>query len=433
MLSLVARLNNRVSRNAAVKLASELVARAASFGVVLLAARRLGESAFGLYNYGIALGFVVAQFADLGLQMVITREVARQERGAAPLVRAALYLKGALSLLVLLLLLAVTAGYAPSVRLALLSLGLTMLAQTYLEFAAYVFRGQQRLLVEAQLLASARVLVALLGALILWLDGGLLGLALGNLVAVGLLAGWGFWRLRRAGWLRQPAGRTVYLPLIRQALPLGMAIFLSIAYTRLAVLLLQAKGGALLVADFSAAQRLVEPAQILPASLLAAVFPAYAQALHADPDGARRLALRVSVLLVGLGLALALAFLLLAPWLIPFLYGQGYADSIGVLQILGFATIPAFVNYSLTHYLIARGRQALLGYFNGAMLLLHAALSWLLIPRLGAAGPAVSMVAAELLLFICCLGALHRAAPSVDHVPTPGSAEPDPAGAPAPL
>jgi len=427
------RLNTRVSRNAAIKLASELLARAASFGLVLLIARRLGEADFGLYNYGIALGFVVAQLADLGLQMLIAREVAQQEQDARPLVRAALHLKGALSLVVILLLLVLTAGHPLSIRLALCSLGLTMLAQTYLEFAAYVFRGQQMLLVEAQLLASARLLVALLGGLILWLGGGLLELALSNLLAVSLLATWGFFRLRRAGWLVQSGVRAAYLSLLRQAVPLGIAIFLSIAYTRLAVLLLQARAGELLVADFSAAHRLVEPGQILPASLLAAVFPAYAHALHANPAGARRLALRVSFLLAGLGLAVALAFFLLAPWLIPFLYGTDYAGSIRVLQILGFSTIPAFVNYSLTHYLIARGRQVLLGYFNGAMLLLHATLSWFLIPRLGAVGPAVSVVAAELLLSICCLGALHLAAPSLEHVTMPGTPDPDPAGAPATL
>ena len=365
--------------------------------------------------------------------MLVAREVARQEKGARPLVRAALHLKGIFSLVVILLLLYLTGGHPLPVRLALLSLGLMMLAQTYLEFAAYVFRGQQRLLVEAQLLASSRLLVALLGGLILWLGGDLLALAIGNLLAVGALAVWGFTRLRRAGWLARPELRAAYWPLLRQALPLGIAIFLSIAYTRLAVLMLQARAGELLVADFSAALRLVEPAQILPASLLAAVFPAYAQALHADPTGARRLALRVALMLAGLGLAVALGFLLLAPWLIPFLYGDAFAGSIPILQILSFSTILTFVNYSLTHYLIARGRQALLGYFNGAMLLFHAALSWFLIPRLGAAGPALSVVAAELLLFICCLGALHLAAPSLEHVTTPDAPRPDPAGAPATL
>ena len=86
-------MTSRLGRNASAKLASELVARAASFGLVLLAARQLGEVDFGRYNYALALGFVLAQLADLGLQMLVAREIAVLGRAAGPLVRAALQLK----------------------------------------------------------------------------------------------------------------------------------------------------------------------------------------------------------------------------------------------------------------------------------------------------------------------------------------------------
>jgi O-antigen/teichoic acid export membrane protein len=95
------RLSNRLTHNTAVKLASELMGRAASFVLVILAARQLGEAGFGLYNYGLALGFVLAQLADMGLQIVISREVAVQGQRAQPLARMAFHLKGILSLAVL--------------------------------------------------------------------------------------------------------------------------------------------------------------------------------------------------------------------------------------------------------------------------------------------------------------------------------------------
>jgi O-antigen/teichoic acid export membrane protein len=196
---------------------------------------------------------------------------------------------------------------------------------------------------------------------------------------------------------------TLYWQLLRQALPLGIAIFLSIAYTRLAVLMLQARLGEVAVARFSAAFRLIEPAQILPASLLAAAFPAFSYALRHNPPQARRLGIRVSLLLALLGGSVTAAFWLAAPWLIPLLYGEAFVNSIAILQILGLSTLPAFINYSLTHYLIARGQQAIMGLFTATMLTLHAALSWYLIPSAGAAGPAVSIILAESMLLLCCL------------------------------
>ena len=51
-----------------------------------------------------------------------------------------------------------------------------------------------------------------------------------------------------------------------------------------------------------------------------------------------------------------------------------------------------------------------MGAFTGAMLVLHAALSWVLIPRLGPVGPALSIVLAELLLTILCAAALSATA-----------------------
>jgi Na+-driven multidrug efflux pump len=51
------------------------------------------------------------------------------------------------------------------------------------------------------------------------------------------------------------------------------------------------------------------------------------------------------------------------------------------------------------------------------MLVSHAILSWLLVPRLGAVGPAVSVVAAEGLLFAGCVFILLRKSVAGQMVP----------------
>ena len=94
------------------------------------------------------------------------------------------------------------------------------------------------------------------------------------------------------------------------------------------------------------------------------------------------------------------------------LYGPAYATSSRVFQVLAVQLVLAFVNHALTHYLVAYGRQALLGVFTGAMLVLHATLSWLLIPRFGPVGPALSMIVAELLLTVLCLLTLRAGRPA---------------------
>lgn len=407
------RLSRQLTHNTAIKLASELIGRAASFALVILAARQLGEAGFGVYNYGLALGFVLAQLADMGLQIVVSREVAVQGKGAQPLTRAAFHLKLVLSLAVLALLGVIALTQPAAVRPALLLLGLMQLSQTYLEFVAYIYRGQQRLWQEAWLLGGARVATAVIGTIILGQGGGIWHLAAGSLLTVTIMTGVGIGRLRREGWLRRlgagPEGGTaVYRFLLRQAAPLGVAIFLSIAYTRSAVLLLQFRLGETAVAHFSAAARLVEPTQILPASLMAAVFPAISLAITQNPRQARSLGARVSLLLGGCGLILVGFFWLAAGQLTPWLYGEAYAPAVPILQLLGLTIIPTFINYSLIHYLIARKQQGYLGLLTAVMLGLHLTVSWVLIAHLGVIGPAISTLISETFLMIACLSLLGR-------------------------
>jgi len=420
-----------IRHNAVIKLASELIGRLALFVLVLIAARRLGEAGFGLYNYALALGFVLAQVADLGMQLVITREIAAEGdletseteflgRNSVPnpLVVTALQLKLTLSLVVIALLWVLTARQANGDHAGLFLLSILPLLQSFPEFTGYVFRGRQNLRVEARLLAAQRVALALAGIAVLLAGGGLLGLAISQATVGLLFAGWGLALLRGDGWLPgwgetlavhrlgQRADQVRYL--LRQSLPLGISIFLSIAYVRLAVLLLQYMQGEAAVAQFSAASRLVEPAQLIPASIMAAVFPAFTVALRRGGGEAWALGRRATLLLLAGGLVLAVAGWLVAPLLLPLLYGPTYAGSVRVFQILAVSLIPAFVNYSLTHYLVARGQQLLMGIFTGAMLVMHAGVSWYLIPQLGPVGPAISIVLAELLLTLLCAAALWR-------------------------
>ncbi|MBK7895335.1 MAG: polysaccharide biosynthesis C-terminal domain-containing protein [Anaerolineaceae bacterium] len=184
--------------------------------------------------------------------------------------------------------------------------------------------------------------------------------------------------------------------------------FLSIAYTRLAALLLEVWRGAEAVAHYSAAWRLVEPTQLLPASLLAAVFPAFSLALSQDGTRARQLGWQTSLLLALAGGTVTLLFWLSAPWLVPWLYGADFAASVPVLRLLGLTVLPVYLNYSLTHYLVARGQQRLLTGLTAVTLSLHALFCWILIPRLGVVGPALSVLLVESVLLLGCLWALRQ-------------------------
>jgi len=418
MIQLPKSFHGSIPHQTLTKLGFELASRSATFLLGILIARVLGEAGFGFYAYGVAVGFVVSQVADLGLSVLAARQVATLGRAATPYLAHAFRLKTLLSLPVVALLVIAAAGQPPMVALGVVALGMSILLQTFLEFEASIYRGQRAILREAKMIAASRLLVAGFGAAAILLGGGILALGLSTLLASGLTVLWWTRTLRQEGWLmhlhRASSPGMGLSQLFKEAFPLGASSLLSIAFTRSALVLIHYLKGPMEVAWFSAAQRLVEPTQLLPAALLSGVFPLYVTRSKSAPQAARALGLKSLAVLTGLGAAASILLWLTAPWLAPGLYGTSFQASVPVVRILSLSIGPAFINYALIHFLIAHGRQASVAAFMAAMLLVHLLMSWYWIPRLDISGAALSMLLAEILLLVCCLIAHQRHAPLPD-------------------
>jgi len=412
-------LARRLKLNAGRKLVAEVTGRALQFWLAYQAQIALGPATYGHFTYALAVGFLLAQLADLGVQLIVTREIARDETQAARVAGAGLALKIALAVLASGLSIAVSLARAPAIQAATLALGLAMIFNSFVEFFGYAFRGLQRVEYEAGLALLMRASIAMLGIWALSSGLGLMGLAAVYLAGSGAAAALGYvWLDRRFFKISLAVDFDYSRRLLRQALPLGGAIALSIAYTRTAVFLLDALRGSAAVGAYAAAQKLIEPLSIIPAAMMAAVFPAFTQAVTREAtsfwsDETRRQAgrLRAGSLKVSVvtGMILAAAGTLGGPWLIEQLYRGQYAESATALQILSLGLLPTFVNYALTHFLIALGRQRLNLVFNATIFVLNLALCLALIPAFGPAGAAVAVVISECVLFALCRGALARA------------------------
>ncbi|HLF28110.1 MAG TPA: flippase [Anaerolineae bacterium] len=407
-------LGRRLRFNASSKLLAEVIGRALQFLLLYQAQLALGPALYGQFTYAMALGFVLAQPADLGLQLIVTREIARDELRAAHIVGTGLTLKLIITIGIGVLLLNASLTRPTAAQLATLVLGLALVVNSFVEFLGYTFRGLQRVEYEAALVLSARVLITILGSVALWSGLGLAGLSGAYLLGGGLALGLGYLVLRKRFFT--PAlifDRVQWRELLREALPLGGAVILSIAYTRTSVFLLDALHGATATGLYGVAQKLTEPLALIPAALMAAVFPAFIQAARREANAssggeAAWLRSRSIGWLAGAGIALAGIGALGGPWLIEHLYPGQYAGSAVALQLLALALLPAFVNYALTHFLIAHGRQKLNLLFNAVIFVLNLALCFALIPRFGPAGAAAAVVISECVLFALCGYALAR-------------------------
>lgn len=190
------------------------------------------------------------------------------------------------------------------------------------------------------------------------------------------------------------------------ALPTGLGMALSVAAFRLDIYLLNALTDPGSVGLYAAAYRLFEAGQFVPAVVLMVLFPRLA-AEDAGSRAGRRLRLTALATLALAGAGVAAVGWLIARPLVSLFYGSGFEGAAAPLGLLFWATPPMFVNFLLTHDLIARARERRFAAIAGSSLVLNGALNLLAIPRYGARGAAMVTVVTETALLVGAVVALR--------------------------
>lgn len=435
----------RIRRNVGFKLLGTVVEKGLRLLLVVLATRALGAELWGQWTYALAWALLLVQITDLGLALFVAREVARA--GPAPqLVGSVLRLK-----------LMLATGYAvlmavvawlhidePVLAGALLVAAGVALTTSFVEAAQHVFRGVQDLRDEARVAALWALAQVSLGALaLLWAAGGVTpllamvgagdpaaqtahatrvdallayGAALLVSAAVGLaLAGRRVLQLVRAYRPTTPGvgafagGVAALLPRFRrEVLPLGIAIVASLIYYKVDVPMIRALRGDVETGLYTAGYRVLENLAIVPATLMAAAFPALAETVSHAPQRAIRLH-RTTLAVLGAAGVSACAVMMLVPELIVgLLYGEGFAGSARVLFALGPCALLTFINYLQTHMLVALGEVRAQMVISLSLIGVNVAANALLIPRFGGAGAAWATALTELGLLAACTPFVHR-------------------------
>jgi O-antigen/teichoic acid export membrane protein len=188
---------------------------------------------------------------------------------------------------------------------------------------------------------------------------------------------------------------------LRDVMPIGVGIVLSALYFRIDVLLVDFWNGADAVALYNAVFRLVEALRLFPAAVIAVALPVICRATNARPLA------QVSAIVTTAAVAASAILSVVAPWLVPFLYGTSYAPAVPAFRILLLAFPLMSLNYALTHQLIGWSGHRAYAWICAAALVFNVGLNALLIPAYSIAGAAWSTVWTEVLLSGGCILALY--------------------------
>ena len=416
----------RVAKNSLVPMGLSLFNKAVDFAFALLYVRLLGPAGTGEWYFVVAIYGFFEIVSRYGLGTLLTRDVAADKNQASRYLTNVLALRTLLWVFSLPLMGLVVSGYwavgvvwpdlqsihAQEIQ-ALLLLAAAMLFANYADALSSLFMAFEKMEYPAGLTNAVALLKVALGALVLLLDWGYIGLAAVAL-AVNLLQVVWLYALLRAKLLRPHWQWDGALQrwMLAYSGPLMINHLLATIFWRIDVWILRPLAGSAAVGLYSIGLKYLDGLNIIPSMFTMAIFPLMSRFARSERNNLLRSYVLSLRLLTLLSLPVAMAVTFLATPLVYLVGGAQYLNIPGEFQIFGRSisymggadvafqaivwSIPiGFVNSVTQYVLIAANQQQVLTRAFVFGVLFNIVGNLLLIPRLGYIGAATATILSE--------------------------------------
>jgi O-antigen/teichoic acid export membrane protein len=403
---------NRVARNSIAPIVLNLFNRGIDFAFAFIMLRLLGPELAGAYFYAGVIFVWFDIFTNFGLNLFLTREVARDRSRAREVFLNTSVMRGGLIGLGIPMLLAflwlrqntVSPPLGPETLIAIGLLYIGLLPGSLSIGFTALFYAFERAEMPAAVSTVATINKAVLGVVVLLGGGSIIGLAavsiITNLLTLGILAWNGRHMLARSA---TPA--RVHWSLIRrmanQSWPLMLNHFLATIFFQIDVILIEAFHGAYMVGQYQIAYKWVAALNVIPAFFTQAMLPILSRQAHTDREALRRNYILALKLLISVALPTAVIFTLLAYPLTALLGGAQYLPDGAIATQIMIWSIPIGWMNSFTQYmLVALDLQRRI---MGAFVLgvgFNIVSNLLLIPQFGYQAAAFTTILSEAVLFV---------------------------------
>jgi O-antigen/teichoic acid export membrane protein len=372
--------------------------------------RYLGPTQFGQYQLVIAF-LTLFNISDLGVTTIAVRHLSTTEKdpdelmGNVLTIRAVLAVTSAILVVSIAWLLEEQLYIKTAVALAALSFPLTIFSGSYsATFAA-------NLKMEYATLGNIAQAVVGLGAMLFVVatGGGLLRLIIAY--DIGILAN-SLVCLYFAHRFVRPRFRFDFhysRQVVREALPLGLAVLIITAYGRIDIVLLKWFTDSTTVGYYSFAYRAVDLAFPLSFFFVGSVFPLLSM-MHRDGemDRFKNMYQRSHDVLSFGAMAIVTNMILFSEPIVNLIGGDEYAESVRVLQVLSLAIAVIWLSNLADHGLIAIGKQGVLLWIALFGLAVNLAANLILIPAYDKEGAAAATVITETAVLLPALFIMSR-------------------------
>lgn len=385
----------RVLKNFVWLLTSNFASRFIRAAIVIYAARVLGAEGYGIFSYVLGLAGFFTFFKNVGVDSILTREVAKHPEKQHNYFSTAFWIEVVLVLVTILLVVFVAPFFSKiPAAVSLLPLAAIILAfDDFRDFFFGYFRGKEKMELEAIVTIVSNLSIAGFGLISLlyfktplsFLIAYAAASILGTAVAAVLL------KPHVSGIVRN-FEKGLVKPIFVSALPMAMGALSGMFLFSIDMVILGWWRTPYEIGLYSAAQKTVGILAIASGLIGTSTFPALSRFVHTELDRARNVFESSARAIFLLSIPFVVGGIVLSKPIMSLLFGSAYLSaasvfSILIISILGVHPLVVFVNL-----IFAFDKQIKIVKYVILASLCNALFSVLLIPRFGIEGAAISIV-----------------------------------------
>ena len=399
-------LSVRLAANSLVQIVGTVLASAIGFVTFIVTARYLGPSIYGDLTAANAFLYVPTVLAEVGLSMIVVREISADEDSTEDIVGGSLPLRAliAVGTVTVSLLIAVALPFNHRTELAIL-VGWPGAFFTVMTYAVQPVL-QARLKMHWAVIATIVGRLATLGLTVVAVIGDLSYLAMmgATVIGLGLTLVLSVVFVRRLMRIRLRVDTALWRRLIGPALYLALALGTASITARIDTVLISLLKPSRDVGLYGAAYKFVDVSTMIASAIGISLFPVFSRFFVTDARRARGLLQKSLDVVAALSPPLIVLIIGLAPQIIRYSAGHEFAEAVPVLQLLALSLVFVFLRAPLSRFQIAAGAYRPLAWMMLAMLAFNVVLNLVLIPPYGIKAAALVNLATEGLGFALQLG-----------------------------
>lgn len=393
----------KIAKNMGFMAISQLIVSILAFIFLIYIARYLGEAQYGDYSFAISFTSLFVIFADIGINQLIIREIARDKNVTSEYITNVSLIKILLSIITfgLIALTINLMNYSQNVVYIVYLFGIYTLLESFAQIFLSIFQAYEKMEYVAIVMIVEKIIIISLGFYLIFSGYGLIELAYAYVIAgiieviLSLIIS-----LKKFSKPKLKINFSLWKHLTIGSIPFGLNNLFSMLFFRIDTILLSVLENNVAVGIYSAAYNpLLAIGSVLSTVATSALYPVMSRYYISSRDSLEKITILSFKYMAIIGFPIAIGCFILANKFIGLFYGNQFSQSIIAFQILALF-IPIRLLSSMTGTLLTSiNKQGIRTFSVLLSAIFNIMLNLILIPSLSYIGASIATVLSEILLY----------------------------------